>query len=395
MTRRRTLSSSFMKLFSPSTVSSSCTTPSHMVQWPSKSSHRRVFSAMIMAVILSTTPYPTWFPLPKADMARKTTTTSIIFALAFSPSRNCHRKNIIGTATATTAASSISYRHGKNSRHFDCLQLSSFSSSSSKESEEEGEEGVSSSSSDTSSVPYPNPQTPEQTIQNQLYHFQRNDLRSAYAYASPSNKRITGPFSQFVEMVNTPPYDLILGCERFDVLLEVLPDGDYGTEGAGAAMEGVAAVEEEEEDDGRDGKPMKVKAKTSCCLVCIRPGRHARKRFPVWFWWEVAKVGNIDDDYDDEVEEEDHEDGDGDDFLLDDYDSRARWQSQKQQTYSIDENDSNNSSTENRGEWRVDCVVPDFEDLEFEAEVMSIEDFGMGDDDDDDDEDTIYLDFEF
>jgi len=196
-------------------------------------------------------------------------------------------------------------------------------------------------------------------------------------------------------MVNTPPYDLILGCERFDVLLEVLPDGDSGEEGRGAGAL-------ERRDDGRDGDPMKVKAKTSCCLVCIRPGRHARKRFPVWFWWEVCKVGDIDDNNDDDLDDEEYEDGDGDDFLLDDYDSRSRRQSQQQQQQrqqqqilGIYEDDSNNISGENRGEWRVDCVVPDFEDLEFETEVLSIEDFGMGDDDDDDDEDMIYLDFEF
>mmetsp|Transcript_16416 Transcript_16416/g.31383 ORF Transcript_16416/g.31383 Transcript_16416/m.31383 type:complete len:313 (-) Transcript_16416:142-1080(-) len=286
---------------------SSRSSPSLMVSRSPEWSHVRVLSAMIMAaVILSTTPKPA-------------TSTSTIFSEAFSFSRKYHPKSIIGTAaTATTAASRIIYRQGENSRNYEYSRFSSLSSSSSDKEE---------TLSDASSVPHPNPQTPEQTIQNQLHHFQRRDLRSAYAYASPANKRATGPFSQFVEMVNTPPYDLILGCERFDVLLEVLPDGDSGEEGRGAGAL-------ERRDDGRDGDPMKVKAKTSCCLVCIRPGRHARKRFPVWFWWEVCKVGDIDDNNDDDLDDEEYEDGDGDDFLLDDYDSRSRRQSQQQQQQS-------------------------------------------------------------
>ena len=45
--------------------------------------------------------------------------------------------------------------------------------------------------------------------------------------------------------------------------------------------------------------------------------------------------------------------------------------------------------------WMVDCVMPDFEDLDFEAESLSIEKFGEGGDDDSDEgELTIYWDFE-
>ena len=42
--------------------------------------------------------------------------------------------------------------------------------------------------------------------------------------------------------------------------------------------------------------------------------------------------------------------------------------------------------------WRVDCVIPDFEDLDFETESLSIKDFD--DDDGDEDELTIYWDMD-
>ena len=55
-----------------------------------------------------------------------------------------------------------------------------------------------------------------------------------------------------------------------------------------------------------------------------------------------------------------------------------------------------------RARWLVDCISPDFEDLDFEAESLSIEDFmdDVYDDDDEDDDDeggeyddiTIFLD---
>ena len=129
---------------------------------------------------------------------------------------------------------------------------------------------------------------------------------------------------EFVEMLNIPPYDLILGHERADVLLEVLPDG------ATASREGTHDV--------------------ACCLVCIRPNRKAKKRCPVWFWWELSK--------------QDLEEGEEVGVV----------------------------GKGGAGEWVVDCVMPDFDDLEFETESLSIQEF---DDDDDDGEVTFFWDLGF
>ena len=96
---------------------------------------------------------------------------------------------------------------------------------------------------------------------------------------------------------------------------------------------------------GADDDDVEVAA----CLVRIRPNRDSRRDFPVWFWWEVSRV------VDDETDEEGY--------------GEARWM--------------------------VDCIVPDFDDLDFETESLTIENFlGEGDDDGDDDELTIYLDFD-
>mmetsp|Transcript_26162 Transcript_26162/g.45542 ORF Transcript_26162/g.45542 Transcript_26162/m.45542 type:complete len:93 (-) Transcript_26162:50-328(-) len=56
--------------------------------------------------------------------------------------------------------------------------------------------------------------------------------------------------------------------------------------------------------------------------------------------------------------------------------------------------DKMNGTTSNDGggrKWMVDCIMPDFEDLDFEMESLSIDDFD-GKDGDDGDELTIYWD---
>ena len=70
----------------------------------------------------------------------------------------------------------------------------------------------------------------------------------------------------------------------------------------------------------------------ACYLVCVKPGIHAPSHYPVWFWWETSR------------HLEDLDDG------------------------------------EAEGEWKVDCVMPDFDDLEFEAESLA-QYLGDGDDD--------------
>jgi hypothetical protein len=53
----------------------------------------------------------------------------------------------------------------------------------------------------------------------------------------------------------------------------------------------------------------------------------------------------------------------------------------------VDDNDEDNENEEEEERWMVDCIIPDFEDLDFETDSLSIDEFGEGDDD----ELTIYL----
>jgi hypothetical protein len=110
-----------------------------------------------------------------------------------------------------------------------------------------------------------------------------------------------GTLSGFEDSLNQSPYNLLLGHERADILLETIPDGTS-----------------DEDEGGR--------TEAACYLVCIKPGKGAQSRYPVWFWWEVSRH------YFDEEELEDED---------------------------------------AEGEWRVDCVMPDFDDLEFEAESLA------------------------
>jgi len=171
--------------------------------------------------------------------------------------------------------------------------------------------------------PFQSPSSAEEAFQNQLFYYQTNDIQKAYECCSPGNQEATGSLDEFEQLHHVAPYDLILQHERADVLLEVTPDG------------GVLSNSFKTDDD----EILDV----TCILVCIRPNRKARRRYPVWFFWEMSLV----------------------------------------QT----------SSSEDDPKWMVDCIMPDFEDLDFEAESLSIEAFG-DEDGDDEDEVTIYWDFD-
>lgn len=82
----------------------------------------------------------------------------------------------------------------------------------------------------------------------------------------------------------------------------------------------------------------------ACYLVCIKPGKDAPSHYPVWFWWETSRHY---------LKEEDLEDDDVD------------------------------------GEWFVDCIIPDFDDLEFDTESL----VQMLADDDDGDSPAFFMDF--
>jgi hypothetical protein len=190
--------------------------------------------------------------------------------------------------------------------------------------------------------PFTNPQTPEEVVQNQLHYYQTSNLSAVYALNSPENKEATGSISNLQSSLTKPPYNTLLNFERADVLLEVLPD---------AFME----------DDGEESND------TSLCLVCIRPNRTLEKCHSVWFWWELSRHKMI-------VEGENDNDDDA-----------------TTTTGKEEEEDSNDNEMM---QWMVDCVIPDFEDLDFETDSLSIEEFGGGEGGEggDDDDLTIYWD---
>ncbi len=59
--------------------------------------------------------------------------------------------------------------------------------------------------------------TPRQVVEAQLAAMQHNDepepdagIRTAFRFASPSNRETTGPVERFIEMVKQPGYDALL-----------------------------------------------------------------------------------------------------------------------------------------------------------------------------------------
>jgi hypothetical protein len=306
----------------------------------------------------------------------------------------------------------------------------------------------------STSPPFNNPTSPEEAIQNQLYYYQHNLLHMAYhTYCSPGNKAATGSYDEFVHLVNQPPYDLIVGHERADVLLELVdvkPPGEtnYGMYGMiedddddkdDEEDDGEEDDEEEEEEEGMidniNGKVLNV----ACCLVCIRPNKKARSTYPVWFWWEmslveeeevvnssIATIPSTDDEWIGKSFElqtttastidmvggnsnnnKNNSVGNDNNNIVYDYDDFASSTitAISNDESSVDDTTQSQQQQQSRtsARWLVDCISPDFEDLDFETEsLLSIEDF-MNDDgddgDDDDDEDgeyddiTIFLDY--
>ena len=65
-----------------------------------------------------------------------------------------------------------------------------------------------------SMVDEPSPDlTPLEVVEKQLVALQRGDVAAAFAFASPDNKRITGPWQKFEMMVRqTPAYSPLVSC---------------------------------------------------------------------------------------------------------------------------------------------------------------------------------------
>ena len=210
-------------------------------------------------------------------------------------------------------------------------------------------------------LPFQNPSSPEEAIQNQLYYYKTNQLSNAYNCCSPSNQDATGGLQEFERQLRIPPYDLLIGHERSDVMLEIKPDGEFDK---------TSFVSKSNSDDvENDGDEDDTILDVSCCLVCIRPNRKGRKHYPVWFWWEMSLVPIDVDDDDDDIE-----------------DGLAT-------TSPTTTNISKSDNRRKEKKWMVDCIMPDFDDLDFETQALSIEDFG-DESDGDEDELTIYWDFD-
>lgn len=301
--------------------------------------------------------------------------------------------------------------------------------------------------------PFANPTSPEEAIQNQLHYYRHDLLNVVYdAYCSPGNKAATGSYDEFVKLVQCPPYDLIVGHERADVLLELVdvkPPGltNYGMYGMIEVDDYDEEEEEEQEDkdddddeededdedkeeegmiDNINGKVLNV----ACCLVRIRPNKKARSTYPVWFWWEMSlvedavvdsstpvtaisaadewigksfgqqtttatiEVGGNNNKSNNSVGNDNNIVYDYDDFASSTITAISKDESADAATTQQRQLQSSTSAR-----WLVDCISPDFEDLDFETEsLLSIEDF-MDDDDGDDDEGgdyddiTIFLDY--
>ena len=60
---------------------------------------------------------------------------------------------------------------------------------------------------------------PQEVVEAQLTALQRGDVRCCFSFASPNNRRATGPWTKFERMVKqTPAYAPLVGCTSFEIL---------------------------------------------------------------------------------------------------------------------------------------------------------------------------------
>ena len=61
--------------------------------------------------------------------------------------------------------------------------------------------------------------SPTEVVERQLDSLKAGDLETCFRFASPSNKRATGPWHRFEVMVRqTPAYAPLVGCARFSIV---------------------------------------------------------------------------------------------------------------------------------------------------------------------------------
>jgi hypothetical protein len=71
--------------------------------------------------------------------------------------------------------------------------------------------------------PSPEPSlSAEDVVRIQMRALQTNGaadqgIRTTYRFASPGNKRVTGPFERFAQMIKAPPYDAMLNAQAIEL----------------------------------------------------------------------------------------------------------------------------------------------------------------------------------
>ena len=64
-------------------------------------------------------------------------------------------------------------------------------------------------------------------VEAQLHALQKGDVGRCFAFASPENRRATGPWQRFEMMVRqTPAYAPLVGCSSFSVLSALALDDE-------------------------------------------------------------------------------------------------------------------------------------------------------------------------
>ncbi len=69
--------------------------------------------------------------------------------------------------------------------------------------------------------------SPSNVVEAQLAALAQNDCRTCFGFASPQNRRVTGPWKRFEQMVReAPAYSPLLACSSFEILsaLSTAPD---------------------------------------------------------------------------------------------------------------------------------------------------------------------------
>lgn len=171
---------------------------------------------------------------------------------------------------------------------------------------------------------------PEDVVQMQLQALQEHDIKKAFALNSPENQAVTGPPTQFEQLLLEKPFTPIIGHDDGQVLMTI------------------------SQHDGNEQCYVS-------CLVRIIPGRNARQKSS--------------DDNDDDHDEVDHDSNDENDNNMYQDPVLYWWEVSKHEDV----------TSETGYKYMVDSVLPDAEDVE--SELLELPTFFVGDEYDEDDDD--------